>query len=432
MKERYEGTGGSPTRKGLGRLFWRLYLGESASAVGTAASVIALPVVSLDNSGDVRLAGLISTALSLGIVLARLPAGVLADRYERRTLLLVCNSAGALVLGALAALEAVGEARWELLLGGAFLLGAVGSTLAPAENVAVRNFVDAALLPRALALIQSRAAVAMIVGPLAAGALLKAEAAWVFAADAATYLVAAGFAALLPAGAGPRSDEQPPLQAVVEGLRFLLRSPFLCYGALNATVLNLVFNGLLIVIIASAEGAGAGSLDIGVQTAALGTGALAGSFAAAPVARRLPAGPGIACSTGVVAAALLGFALVHSTLGAALLLAVATAAGPVITVIITSTQMRLTPSRLQGRVHSGSGFLSQSIAPFGPALAGAGSHAFGLAPTVAGAAVVVLLLAVSGGLVAARHGVTSGEYEASGGCKVSEGFEGESMEAKRG
>ncbi|GLV79783.1 MFS transporter [Streptomyces hygroscopicus] len=420
MKEPYgENRGG----QGLGRLFWLLYLGESASAVGTAASVIALPVVSFTNSGDVRLAGFISTALSLGIVLARLPAGLLADRYERRTLLLVCNCVGALVLGALAVLEAVGEARWGILLGTAFILGAVGSTLAPAENVAVRNFVDAELLPRALALIQSRAAVAMIAGPLAGGVLLKVDAAWVFAADAVTYSVAVFCAALLPTGAGSRTDEQPPLKAVAEGLRFLWHSPFLRYGALNATVLNLVFNGLLIVIIASAEGSGAGSLGIGVQTAALGAGALAGSFTAAPAARHLPAGPGIACSTGVVAAGLLGFATVHSTWGAALLLAVATSAGPVITVIITSTQMRITPPRLQGRVHSGSGFLSQAVAPFGPALAGAGSHAFGLTPTVAGAALVVLLLAVSGGFVATRHGLTS---------DVSEQFEGESMEVKRG
>ncbi|MER6529453.1 MFS transporter [Streptomyces sp. NPDC001508] len=423
MKERYGQKAASRTRGGFGRRFWLLYFGESASAVGTGASVIALPVVSFDNSGDVRLAGFISTALSLGIVLARLPAGVLADRYERRTLLLACNGVGALVLGALATLEAVSEVRWGVLLGAAFLLGAVGSTLAPAENVAVRNFVDAELLPRALALLQSRAAVAMIAGPLAGGMLLKADAAWVFAADATTYLVAACCAALLPAGAGPRSDEQPPLQAAAEGLRFLWRSPFLRYGALNATVLNLVFNGLLIVIIASAEGSGAGSLSIGVQTAALGTGALAGSFAAAPVARRLPAGPGIACSTGVVAAALLGFATVRSTAGAALLLAVAAAAGPVITVIITSTQMRITPPRLQGRVHSGSGFISQGVAPFGPALAGASSHAFGLTPTVVGAAAVVLLLAVSGGFVVARHGATS---------EVSEEFEEESMEVRRG
>ncbi|MCQ8194416.1 MFS transporter [Streptomyces rugosispiralis] len=396
-------------KKRFGRLFWFLYCGESASAIGTAASVIALPVVALDHSGDVRQAGFISTALSFGIVLARLPAGVLADRYERRTLLLTCNTIGAFVLGALAVLEATDATGTSALLVAAFLLGSVGSTLAPAENVAVRNFVDADLVPRALALIQSRAAVAMIAGPLAGGVLLKVDAAWVFAADAGTYLVAVWCVALLPAGAGTTSDQQPPVKAAVAGLRFLWRSPFLRYGALNATVLNLVFNGLLIVIIASAEDSGAGDLGVGVQTAALGAGALVGSLAAAPVARHLPPGPGIAGSTAVVAGALLGFATIRTTWATTLLLALAAAAGPVIAVVISATQMRITPPYLQGRVHSGSGFLSQAIAPLGPVLAGASAHTFGLTPTVACAAAAVVLLAIGGAFVAARHGTPRDE-----------------------
>ncbi|MFI0775789.1 MFS transporter [Streptomyces sp. NPDC021212] len=403
-------------KRSLGRRFWLLFFGESASAVGTAASVIALPVVALHHSGDVRQAGIISTAMSLGIVLARLPAGVLADRYQRRTLLLVCNAVGALVLGALAVLETSDATPPAVLVLAAFLLGAVGSTLAPAESVAVRNFVDAELLPRALALIQSRAAIAMIAGPLVGGALLKADAAWVFAVDAATYLAAAGCAALLPVGTGLMAEaKQTPLKATTEGLRFLWQSPFLRYGALNATVLNLVFNGLLIIIIASAEDSGAGELGVGVQTASLGAGALAGALVAAPVARRLPPATGIAGATALIAAALLGFATVPSTWGAALLLAVATAAGPVITVVISTTQVRITPPQLQGRVYSASGFLSQAIAPLGPLLAGACAHAFGLTATVTGAAAVVLVLALSGGFVAARHARAvekSGEFEA--------------------
>lgn len=351
--------------------------------------------------------------MSFGIVLARLPAGVLADRYERRTLLLACNTIGALVLGALSILEASNASGTNALLVAAFLLGSVGSTLAPAENVAIRNFVDADLVPRALALIQSRAGVAMIAGPLAGGVLLRVDAAWVFAADAGTYLVAVGCVALLPAGAGARSEDQPPMKAAVEGLRFLWRSPFLRYGALSATVLNLVFNGLLIVIIASAEDSGAGDLGVGVQTAALGAGALVGSLVAAPVARRLPPGTEHRLFHGCRRR---GAARVRDGprhLGRRPpLLALATAAGPVITVVISATQMRITPPQLQGRVHSGSGFLSQAVAPLGPVLAGASSHTFGLTPTVTCAATAVVLLAISGAFVAAQHGALPHEARA--------------------
>ncbi|MFE7397070.1 hypothetical protein [Streptomyces sp. NPDC057557] len=73
-----------PRTRGLGRSFRLLFTGKSASALGTAASVTALPVVALRLTGDVRHAGLTGTALSLGILLARLPAGAIADRCARR------------------------------------------------------------------------------------------------------------------------------------------------------------------------------------------------------------------------------------------------------------------------------------------------------------------------------------------------------------
>ncbi|WP_338900293.1 MFS transporter [Streptomyces sp. TG1A-60] len=95
---------------------------------------MALPVVTLHTTGDVRQAGLNSTALSVGIVLARLPAGVIADRYDHRNLLLVNNAIGAGLLGTLTLLLARDTASLWALLAAALLLGAVGSMLAPAET----------------------------------------------------------------------------------------------------------------------------------------------------------------------------------------------------------------------------------------------------------------------------------------------------------
>ncbi|MEU7162669.1 MFS transporter, partial [Streptomyces chrestomyceticus] len=82
-------------------------------------------------------------------------------------------------------------------------------TLTPAENVAVRNLVHPDLLPRALSLMQARTAVSLIAGPVAGGALLTAEPAWVFTLDAATYLLAAACMAALPSGAGPVAQGSP-------------------------------------------------------------------------------------------------------------------------------------------------------------------------------------------------------------------------------
>lgn len=398
----------SGTSRGLGRPFWLLFSGESASALGTAASLIALPVVALRTTDDLRQAGLVSTVLAVGVIAARLPAGVLADRYSRRSLLRAGNLTGVVVLAVLALLFFKDAVTLPVLLVTAALLGAIGSTLAPAENVAVRSYVHPELRPKALGLIQVRAAIAMIAGPLAGGALLAVEAYWVFVADAATYAVAVLCMTLLPR-VGPhqepaeeQAEQSSQVRAAAEGIRFIWRQPFLRYAALNATVLNLVFNGLLIVIVSTA-GAGGSALGVGGQVAALGGGALVGSLLAAPVAQRLTPGTGIGTGTGVVALCLVGFAAFREPWAALPLIALAAAAGPVITVVVSATEMRVTPPELQGRVHSGVGFLAQAIAPAGPALAGLSVHALGLAATLNIAAVIILALAVLGGVVTVGH-----------------------------
>ncbi|MFF3276345.1 MFS transporter [Streptomyces chrestomyceticus] len=393
----------APSKPALGRPFWLLFSGEAASAFGTSASIIALPVIAPQSSGDVREAGLAGTALSAGVLLARLPAGVLADRFDRRALLLGGNLLGGAVLAILALLQGRDALLLPVLTLAALLLGMVGSTLSPAENVAVRNFVPPDLLARALSLIQARSAATLIGGPAAGGVLLATDPVWVFALDAATYLVAAACMAALPSSASPHSDKQLTLKAACEGVRFLWRSPFLRYAAVNAAVLNLVFNGLLIVVITAAGGGTQAGSGIGMQTAAIGAGALGGSLIAAPVARRLSAARGIALSTGVVAVALVGFATVRHSGAAALLLAVASASGPVVNVLLVTAQMRMTPAGLQGRVHSGTGFLAQAVSPLGPTLVALCTHAVGLFPTVLGAALLVVLLALVGGVVATRH-----------------------------
>ncbi|WP_167538473.1 MFS transporter [Streptomyces albofaciens] len=393
----------APPGPALGRPFWLLFGEEAASAFGTSASVIALPVVAMRASGDVRQAGLASTALSAGILLARLPAGVCADRCNRRTLLRSGNLLGAAILATLALLQSQKALCLPVLAPAALLLGMAGSTLVPAENVAVRTFVHPDPVPKALSLMQARTAVSMIAGPVAGGALLTVEPAWVFTLDAATYLLAAACVAALPPRAGFIGAGQLTLKAACDGVRFLWRSPFLRYAAVNAAVLNLIFNGLLIVIITSAGSGERAGLGIGLQTAAIGAGALGGSLIAAPVARRLPAARGIALSTGAIAVALTCFALVPGGAAAAFPLAVASAFGPVVTVLLTTAQMRMTPAELQGRVHSGTSFLAQAASPLAPTSAAVSTHAFGLLPTVLGAALVVVLLALVGNVVTARH-----------------------------
>src|SRR6202008_953051 len=65
------------------RHFLILWAGQAVSALGTSMSVLVFPLVGFAITGSTLLAGLATTAVLLGSVVARLPAGALADRWPR-------------------------------------------------------------------------------------------------------------------------------------------------------------------------------------------------------------------------------------------------------------------------------------------------------------------------------------------------------------
>ncbi|GAA2535270.1 MFS transporter [Winogradskya humida] len=386
----------------LDNRFWLLFGGETASAIGTAASMVAMPVLAFQLSGNLSHTGIVGFAMAAAAVATRLPGGVLVDRVDRRKLMVIANLIAATAVALLAVALAAGAAGLLVLVLASVVVGAVGSCLAPAESAAVRGVVPEPLLPKALAFIQSRAAVAMVAGPVLGGALVAFDATTVFVIDALTYLFAAVCMAAVRIALPADSEPQPVLKAAGEGLRFVLKSPFLRYVAINATLLNLVFNSLLVILVAAAHNNGKGGLAVGVQMAAIGVGALAGAIAAAPIASRFTPAIGVAGGTALVAVGLLLLLVVPTGWPSAVVLGLAAAAGPVVNVVVSTEQIRLTPAGLQGRVNSSIGLLAMAAGPLGPIIAGFTVAAWGVAPTMFGAAAIVLILALVGAAVILR------------------------------
>src|SRR5680860_902439 len=84
------------------RDFTRLWVGEAISQLGTTASLFVFPLVGYALTGSALLAGLPVAAYTLGIALALLPAGVVADQFDRRRVLLTASAAGFVLSGSLA------------------------------------------------------------------------------------------------------------------------------------------------------------------------------------------------------------------------------------------------------------------------------------------------------------------------------------------
>jgi MFS family permease len=180
----------------------RLWLASTISLVGDWLSFVAVSLLALDRGGG---------ALSLAIVLAvhALPrallapvAGALADRLDRRRLLV----GAALGQAALTLLMALAALRGEVALVQLLVLarGAVGAFVVPAETAALRRTVPEEELLRANTLLTSTWSVTYVAGMALGGAIALFGPAIAMALDASSFLAAAlllrGLPAMRPLG----------------------------------------------------------------------------------------------------------------------------------------------------------------------------------------------------------------------------------------
>ncbi len=151
------------------RLAWSNLAAQSAEQIALAAA----PIVAVLTLGVAEgQTGLLQTALTLPFVLFAIPAGLLADRISRRSLMAGAEALRAVALAAIVLLLALGALNLSLLalLGFAAVCGTVVySVAAPAL---VPSLVSAELLPAANARIELARTIAFASGPALGGALV--------------------------------------------------------------------------------------------------------------------------------------------------------------------------------------------------------------------------------------------------------------------
>src|SRR5689334_7448148 len=108
---------------GLGGRFWRLWLTSGLSNLADGVFKTALPLVAVTLTRDPVLVAGVSTAGTLPWLLLALPAGALADRHDRRRLMLGANTLRALALAASTALLLTGVSSIWLLYAVALVAG---------------------------------------------------------------------------------------------------------------------------------------------------------------------------------------------------------------------------------------------------------------------------------------------------------------------
>ena len=368
------------------RDFAILWLGDMASELGSAMSMLVFPLLGYALTHSTTQAALATTAFFAAGTIVRLPVGALVDRWSRRRVLLLSNLASAAVLGVLALLVALGKASIALLAVAGILAGVVETFFSPAASASVRAVVAPEDLAQAYTRMQARHSVARLVGPPLGGALYAVTASLPFAVDALTF---AAFAvavlflrAPLPA---PASAGRKRLRAdVTEGLRFLWSQPAARAMMLWGGILNFGMGYVLISITLRLVRAGVHPAAIGAIDAIAAGAGIVGAAVASRHARRLPTGA-TTMSTGLVLAAVvvpMAWTTDVRVIGA--LLAIGTFLLPANNAGIGAYLSFVTPDEMQGRMNSAAGFVSDGLSPLAPVAAGA------LLATIGGAAGMLL------------------------------------------
>ena len=210
------------------RDFRRLYTAVAASELGDALHYIALMWVALEAGGPL---GVIAVRLadSVPALLFGLHGGLVADRWDRRRLMIAADVSRAVVLVPVAVGGLVGQLPiWGLVLA-AFALQTATSYFAPAYGAVVPALVGRENVQQANGLVQATAQALSIGGwAVAAGLLAVLPISAFFAVNAATFVVSAALIAGLGRAAGRVAHAEPP--RVREGFAALRPRPALAVG----------------------------------------------------------------------------------------------------------------------------------------------------------------------------------------------------------
>jgi MFS family permease len=353
------------------RLF---FMGQIVSLAGTWMQNIALAwfVVELTHS-PLAIGGL-AFCRFLPFLLFGLYAGVIADRFDNRKLVMATQAAQMMVSIALTALVYSGWENIPATFALAFVGGAALVLDAPGRQSLTFQMVGRDELPNAIALNTGLFNGARIIGPAIAGVIIAAAGVGIcFAINTVTFLAVLTALALMREGDLFKVERDPEpkraLAAIREGVSFAWHHPELRLVLLILGVASTVgFNFHVILPVLTSETLNAGPEVFGALSACFGAGALLGALIQA--ARGKASWMALLLGATLFSSGLVALAPVETVALAGFILFVV-GVGFTVWVSNTSALLQLrSPDRLRGRVMSLFMFAFAGLAPFGGLFAG--------------------------------------------------------------
>ena len=360
------------------RDFTALWVGQTASILGSRISMFVFPLLTYALTGSAVLAAAAEALHLLGLAAVLLPAGVLADRYDRRLLMRAASGSGVVLYASLAIALVLGAGSVPHIFVVALLTGVATGVFLPAETAAVRSVVAPDDLPTALSQNQGREHVAALVGAPIGGALYAVTRWLPFAVDAVTYAISFVLLGRI------RTDLRAPGPGASLGATGARRrrpvrdaAPLLPHLGRLGGAHEPRGNALFFVAVLRLIEAGTDPVHLGLVETIGGAAGIVGAIVAPAVIERLSTG-GLTVAvawSGVVLVVPLAMWSHWGTVAAAL--AVILLLNPAGNAGMQAYRISMTPPELLGRAQSFSQFVSMSLMPLAPVCAGLALAAFG-------------------------------------------------------
>jgi len=359
-----------PLRRNRG--FRMLWVGQLLSDTGSYAGALAYPLLILALTHSPAIAGVTATATSVVRFVIALPGGVVADRLDRRVLMIVCDISRAAVLGALGVLVLLGLVTWPVVLAVAVIDGAGSVLFDPAATAALPAIVADEQLEPAWAATEGRNYAASLAGPALGGVLFGLGRAVPFVGDAISYLVSAGMVSRIRGQfrAEQATQRTSLWREAVAGISLVRRDALLRAVIVQAPLINFAFTGAIFTITLALRKHGTAAGVIGLAQAGIMAGGLIGAVLAPKLQGKLSLSQLTVMLT-VVGTAFFAMAavLLPSPL-VAIPIAMTLLAAPVANAALFAAMLRATPEEMRGRVTNTVVTAATGLAALAPLVAG--------------------------------------------------------------
>jgi hypothetical protein len=371
------------------RDFALLWTGMAISMVGDGVYFVAIAWQVYEISNRPSALALVGVAWSLPQVLLMLLSGALADRFNRRRLMIAGDLIRCAAIATIGTLSITGQLTIPLVIGLVVVYGVGQAIFQPSFSAIVPTIVPGELLVEANSLAQFvRPFSMMLLGPLIGGLLIAAfGAGWAFVFDGGTFAFSALMILLMRTRPEPRDPDsgQRLMSEVAEGLRYVIAHRWLILAMVGATVSLLATWGpwetLVPYVIKNELHGGPTALGLVFGAGGLGSVAAALFFGQRGTLPRRPV-TALYLAWAIAMFGTAGFGLVTGV-WQAMIVALATEACITILIVIWYTLVqRLVPNDLLGRVTSLDWMISIAGVPLSFAIVGPAASAIGARMTL--------------------------------------------------